>query len=135
LNTFANRLQAKGDEFFDEVSWKQWFVLLGVSLYEDPPTMNEVAELIGSSHQNVKQILLKLERAGFAEMFSDELDRRRLRVRTTDKKNEFDRKYLAESQEFIDALFKGLDENDIAITINTIAAMEKNLIKIKKVMK
>lgn len=132
LNAFANRLQSVGNTFFEEMSWKQWFVLLGISLFENPPTINQVAQVIGSSHQNVKQILLKLEKAGFVELYTDETDRRKIRMKTTDKKMEFDKKYSKESAEFMKDLYKGLDNDNIDITIKTLLAMEQNLMNIKR---
>jgi DNA-binding MarR family transcriptional regulator len=132
LNAFTNRLQTVGDTFFEEISWKQWFVLIGISLYKKPPTINEVAEVIGSSHQNIKQILLKLEKIGFVELYTDELDRRKLRIRMTDRKMEFDKKYNRERIEFIEALYKGLNDNDIIVTMKTLSTMEQNLLNIER---
>lgn len=131
LNAFANRLQTVGDTFFEEISWKQWFVLIGIDLFENPPTINEVAEVIGSSHQNVKQILLKLEKLGFVILYTDELDRRKLRIKVTDKKKEFDQKYNKNSMEFMKEFYKGLNDKDIEITMKTLLTMEQNLINLK----
>lgn len=132
LNAFANRLQTVGDTFFEEISWKQWFVLIGVSVYQNPPTINEVADVIGSSRQNVKQILLKLEKIGLVQLYTDEEDRRKIRVRMTEKMNVFDSKYQDLSEEFMHNLYKGLDDKDIAVTIKTLSAMEENLMRIKR---
>ena len=32
---------------------------------KEPPTLKELSDILGSSHQNVKQILLKLEKKNF----------------------------------------------------------------------
>lgn len=132
LNSLANRFQAAGDKYFEEISWKQWFVLIGISIYKEPPTINEVAEVIGSSHQNVKQILLKLEKIGFVVLYTDELDRRKIRIKLTDKKSEFDSKYYRYSSDFIEEFYQGLNEKDIAVTLKTLLVIEKNLINIKR---
>lgn len=132
LNAFANRLQTVGDTFFEEVSWKQWLVLIGINLYEEPPTMNEVSQVIGSSHQNVKQILIKLEKLGFVELYTDEKDRRKVRIRLTAKMDELDKKYQDARVNFMSKLFEGISEEDIAITKKTLLAIEENLIQIKK---
>ncbi|WP_010245645.1 MarR family winged helix-turn-helix transcriptional regulator [Acetivibrio cellulolyticus] len=132
LNAFANRLQAVGDAFFEEISWKQYFVLIGVGMFETPPTISEVAELTGSSHQNVKQILLKLENIGFVELFTDEKDRRKLRIRLTGKTAGFVKKNEKDEVKFMDALYKGLSEKDIAVTKKTLLRMEQNLDDVRR---
>ena len=49
-----------------------FFFLICLSLFrEDPPTLKELSELMGTSHQNVKQIALKLERKGFISILRD----------------------------------------------------------------
>ena len=40
-------------------------------------TVKELAEIMGSSHQNVKQILLKLEKKGVVYITADERDKRK----------------------------------------------------------
>ncbi len=127
INAFANRLQTVGDRFLEEISWKQWFVIIGIELYKEPPTINEVANIIGSSHQNVKQILIKLEKMGYVAMHTDEDDRRKQRIRLTEKKKEIDDKYNEKSMEFMNGLYHGLDDKDIAVTIRTLLTMEENL--------
>ena len=131
LNAFMNRLQAAGDQFFAEISWKQWFVLVGISLFASPPTVGEIADIIGSSHQNVKQVLLKLEAAGFVDLYTDEIDRRKLRVRVTDKVSKLDEKYQMRSTTFMESLYQGISEEDIAVTKKTISAMDRNLVEIR----
>lgn len=65
LSAFENRFQAMADSTMKEISWKQFFVIICINLCKKAPTVKELAEIMGSSHQNVKQILLKLEKKGF----------------------------------------------------------------------
>ncbi len=58
---------------------------------------------MGSSHQNVKQILLKLEKKHFVSTVPDEKDKRKQRI------------------------FDGIDEKSLQTTIQTIMKMERNL--------
>lgn len=132
LNAFMNRLQAAGDLFFSEISWKQWLVLDGLNQFGAPPMVSELADVIGSSHQNVKQVLLKLESAGYVELFTDETDKRMLRVRETRKVSELNSKYGSSSFAFMDFLYQGISEEDIAVTKKTISAMDKNLAAIRR---
>lgn len=75
LSAFENRFQAVADSTMKEISWKQFFAIICVNLCKDGPTVKELAEIMGSSHQNVKQILLKLEKKGFVSNPDDEVIR------------------------------------------------------------
>ena len=65
LSAFDNRFQAIADSTMQEISWKQFFAIICINMCKEKPTIKELAEIMGSSHQNVKQILLKLEKKGF----------------------------------------------------------------------
>lgn len=127
LNAFMNRLQAAGDTFFEEVSWKQCFVMICINLFPKPPAIKELANVLGSSHQNVKQLLLKLQKLGYVELKTDEKDRRKQRVYVTDQGHLFYEKYDKPSSDFMNQLFQGIEEADISITIKTIMSMADNL--------
>ena len=62
LSAFENRFQAVADNAMKEISWKQFFAIICINMCKSTPTVKELAEIMGSSHQNVKQILLKLEK-------------------------------------------------------------------------
>ena len=89
LSAFDNRYQAAADKYFKEITWKQFFAIICIKLCKEAPTLNDLADIMGSSHQNVKQILLKLERKGFVSMTTDGKDRRKQRVVLTDMCQEF----------------------------------------------
>ena len=127
LSAFDNRYQAKADSFFEDISWKQFFVIICINLCKNPPTIKELAEITGSSHQNVKQILIKLEKKGYIQTLSDETDKRKQRIVLTEKTRTFCESHDEESQKIVQGIFTGIDPQEIAITIKTILQMEKNL--------
>lgn len=129
LNAFMNRLQVEGDLFFEEISWKQCFVLICTQMFEQPPTIKELAQVMGSSHQNVKQMLLKLHNIGYVNLNVDEKDRRKQRIIITEKGMEFCQKYDKPSDEFMQCLYQDVEASDVLITIKTISTMENNLKK------
>lgn len=133
LSAFDNRYQAAADKYFKEITWKQFFAIICINLCKEPPTLNDLSEVLGSSHQNVKQILLKLESKGFVSMKTDENDKRKQRFFVTDKC----RKFMEEndnqsrtSAQVVEQIFEGIDEKNLAVTIDTIIKMERNLKKI-----
>ncbi len=92
--------------------------------------MNELSDIMGSSHQNVKQILLKLEKKDFVSTVPDEKDKRKQRVLVTDKCREFleqNDNNGRQSQYVIGRIFDGIDEKSLQATIQTIMKMERNL--------
>lgn len=53
--------------------------------FKEPPTLSELALEIGTSHQNAKQIAIKLEEKGFLVVKKDTKDKRVLRLTPTNK--------------------------------------------------
>lgn len=129
LNAFMNRLQAEGNLFFEEISWKQCFAMICIQMFEQPPTLKELAQVMGSSHQNVKQLLLKLQDASYVNLLEDEKDKRKQRVVITEQGKKFCKKYDKPSDEFIQCLYQDVEASDVLITIKTITTMENNLKK------
>ncbi len=130
---FDNQLQAAGDTFYEGITSKQFFLTICLSLFHDQyPTINELSEVMGSSHQNVKQIANKLEKNGFIKLLPDEQDKRKVRIAPTDKLMQLEIKHRAQGQEFMERLYDGLSEEEIAITLKTMTRIETNLISIRE---
>ncbi|MBR5961139.1 MAG: MarR family transcriptional regulator [Clostridia bacterium] len=130
LSAFDNRYQASADAFMKEITWKQFFAIICIKLCKEAPTLNDLADIMGSSHQNVKQILLKLERKGFVSMTPDQNDRRKQRIVLTEQCREFCEKNDAPSQAIIGRIFEDIDESKLMTTIETIMTMERNVSKL-----
>ncbi|MCR5060368.1 MAG: MarR family transcriptional regulator [Saccharofermentans sp.] len=130
LSAFDNRYQAAADAFFKEITWKQFFAIICINLCKEPPTINELSDVMGSSHQNVKQILLKLEKKGFVSFVTDDRDKRKQRILVTDTCRNFleeNDNNGKQSQYIIGRIFEGVDEKYLTATIQTIMRMERNL--------
>lgn len=82
---------------------------------------------MGSSHQNVKQILLKLEKKGFVSISVDEQDKRKQRIELTPYCQEFCEKNDERSMNLLKRMFEGVSEEQLQITIQTIIQIEDNL--------
>lgn len=127
LSAFENRFQAIADNTMKEISWKQFFSVICINLCKTPPTVKELAEIMGSSHQNVKQILLKLEKKGFVTLTVDENDKRKQRIELTDYCREFCEKNDEMSMALMKKMFEGVSEEQLQVTIQTIIQIEDNL--------
>lgn len=129
LSAFDNRFQAIADKSMKEISWKQFFAIICINLCKESPTLNELAEVMGCSHQNVKQILLKLEKKGFVNMIVDEKDKRKQRIEITDYCREFCHKNDEDGNIIMKKMFEGISEEQLKVTIQTIMQMENNLVR------
>ena len=127
LSAFENRFQAVADKTMVEISWKQFFAIICTSLCKESPTIKELAEIMGSSHQNVKQILLKLEKKGFVDIVVDEKDKRKQRVVLTQFCKEFCEKNNEIAEISMKRMFAGIQEEQLKVTIQTIMQIEDNL--------
>ena len=132
LSAFENRFQAVADSTMREISWKQFFAIICINLCKDNPTVKELAEIMGSSHQNVKQILLKLEKKGFVRITIDERDKRKQRIELTDYCKEFCTKNDEMAMSIMRKMFRGISEEKLQVTIKTIIQIEDNLKEVRE---
>ena len=132
LSAFENRFQTVADSTMKEISWKQFFAVICINMCNEDPTVKELAEIMGSSHQNVKQILLKLEKKGFVSILADGKDKRKQRIRLTD----YCRRFCSENEDKTAAvmkkMFMDISGEQIQVTIQTIIQMGDNLKEIKE---
>ncbi|SES27098.1 MarR family winged helix-turn-helix transcriptional regulator [Salipaludibacillus aurantiacus] len=136
LFLLVNKLQAKGDQWLagkEGMTLRQWF-LTAMIMYsgERTPALGEVADLMGTSHQNAKQVANKLEKNGFIEFSKDMKDRRVLRLTLTKKSTEFWKEQEGESNEFLTNLFYDLTEEELAVTKRVINKMITSLENLNK---
>lgn len=127
MTAFSNRFQAAADRLFEDISWKQCFLLICIRMFEEAPTINELSAAVGSSHQNVKQLLLKLQRAGYVEFVQDENDKRKQLVYRTAKAEEFDQAHAEASAVYMNKFFQNINPEKLKITIETLVQLEQNL--------
>ena len=127
MNRFNNQFQALADATFEELSWKQVFFLNCVTLFGEPPSIKDMADLVGCSHQNAKQILLKLEKGGFVIMEQDENDRRRQRIKMTHKAEAFRKEFDEPSRCVMERIFAGVGAEELETTIRVITQLDNNL--------
>lgn len=111
-----NRLQVIIDEGLTPygLTAKQWFLMAVIDEYFDnPPTLTEVAEKMGTTRQNVKQLALRLEEKGFLAIDKDPDDRRALRLSLTAKCHEFWENRQQLDERFLDELFQNLTPEEL----------------------
>lgn len=129
VNQFNNRFQSVADAMFEEISWKQEFFLRCVTLFHEPPTIKDMSELIGCSHQNAKQILSKLEKSGLVKITQDQNDRRKQRIVTTEKAALLLVKYTEQSAKAKADVFADIELEDLQAAIRVLTTLNDKLKK------
>ena len=130
-NKFNNLFQTVGDNLFKEVSFKQEFALRCASFFREPPTIKDLADFLGTSHQNTKQVLEKLEKKGYVQLVQDTNDRRKQRILITDDGRRILEIYLVKGNEYLNLLFDGISEEDLEIAIQVTMRMFENLKRVQ----
>lgn len=122
----SNRIQRYGDTVFDDLSLKQWFLLVIIlNISEQKPSVSMIAKTAGTSRQNIKKMLNILLKKGFVNLIKSPNDSRALSVALTPKA----RTYLADSDDLgvtlTERLFRGISD----VNIQTVNAVYNKLFK------
>ncbi|MDU6877348.1 MarR family winged helix-turn-helix transcriptional regulator [Clostridium tepidum] len=114
LFLLANKLETLGNNFLGELTTKQWFfMLILMNFFKESPTLSELANEMGTSHQNTKQIAIKLEEKGFLVMEKDTKDKRILRLTPTNKIQKYIKLRENKDHFFIEKFFNILTKEEI----------------------
>jgi DNA-binding MarR family transcriptional regulator len=126
----SNRLEYLGDNELrkDGLTTKQWQLIAVTGKYFTyPPSVSEVAEVLSTTHQNVKQLALKLQEKGFISVEKDQKDRRVIRLRLTEKNREYWESNSEEDIAFISSLFSTLTGKELKDLNTLLNKLEENI--------
>lgn len=135
LFVLANRVDTLLDRALKKfnVSSKQWFLSICVaSLFDHDPSLKELAKESGSSHQNVKQVALKLQDKNLLELYKDPKDARTTRVKLSEYSNEFWKLSDQDSNEFMNQLFKDISNDELESVRKVFTKLNNNLSEMEK---
>jgi hypothetical protein len=94
----------------DNITMKQWLMLIVIgNAFRTPPSIQEAADVMSTTHQNVKQIAAGLERRGFMTLERD--------PDLFQKREENDKKTIY-------SMFENLTDEEMKALFNIIAKME-----------
>lgn len=115
---------------------KQWMLAVVVqNMFDSPPTIKQAAAAMGSSHQNVKQMALKLQGKGLLIMEKDSRDGRATRLRLAEGSEEFWDATRPRGEEFMSGVFQKIDSEDLSGTRKTLMQIQDNLSAVESTMK
>ena len=121
--TVANKIQASGDKVMEGLTMRQQFLLISLSLFEDyAPTLQELAEVFGSSYQNVKRMATQLEDKNFLEI------RRKIRIILNRKQfDELQGNFSNVTSDFMNRLYAGISADDLQTIAKSLVKINQNL--------
>jgi len=127
LFRIANRLQSKMDSQMKELTAKQWFVILVLGLFDQPPTLKQLAAACDTSHQNTKQLVMKLAEKGFVTIYNDEMDGRAMRIAATDRCQQWDKDNEMIATKFMALMYSGMSTDEITGLSSSLITIFENL--------
>ncbi len=86
---------------------------------------------MGSSHQNIKQVAMKLQQKGLLTLEKDKKDARVTRLRMTEQSHAFWKRTDPKGEIFREKMFKEIDSKDIAKTRHLLEKILSNLAEIE----
>jgi len=116
LFVIANKLDTLLERELKEfdITSKQWFLSVIVSsVFDEAPTMKQAASQMGCSHQNVKQVALKLKDKGLLKMEKDQKDQRITRMSLTEKSYNVWQGISPKGDMFMSQIFEGISKEDM----------------------
>jgi DNA-binding MarR family transcriptional regulator len=124
----ANKLQIWGDGILEDITLKQWFLLMLISKMAQKPTIKEIADFSGTSRQNTKKMLEQLAKKNYIRINKSKTDDRALNVVLTKKTYSFFADNEKKTNDSLRTLFTEIHDDELVIT-------EKTLEKILAVFK
>ena len=128
LFSLSNRIQTIGDSQYDDITLKQHFLMIVLSMLGDyAPTLVQTAQIAGCSYQNVKRMAAHLEKNGYLHIRTDALDRRKQRLVGTGKFQQMEAQKQAMSEAFMSRLYRDITDDELESAIAVLRKMDFNL--------
>ena len=109
----------------DGITMKQWLMVIVIATtFKKPPSIQEVADVMSTTHQNVKQVAASLERRGFMTLERDPDNRRIIRVKVTDRCLALFKSREENDVKAIYSMFENLTDDEVKSLFSIVAKME-----------
>lgn len=105
----------------------QFLLLPTIASFNTAPSLKEVSKENGTSHQNTRMLLNRLEDGKYVQVFADKYDYRVLRVFLTQKGDKAVETYYNEMRPLISNLYRDISEEDIEVTCRVLEILFERL--------
>lgn len=124
----ANKIQILGDRLIEDISLKQWFLLIIIKLIgKENPSVSDIAENMGSTRQNVKQMLNTLEKKGYVMTQKSKEDGRALSITLTEKCHKYFERNEYTGDVILDKLFQDIETSEYDSIIKVFNILFRNI--------
>ncbi len=128
----ANRLQAIMDSSFEDITAKQWLAIKMIDAFPEPPTLKQISELSGVTHQSMRQIVDRLIAKGFLKVIPDPKDKRAIRLVKTEAADHLRTKKDGQDIRFVYKLFECLTDEETNAYCSALAKLCDRLNELKE---
>ena len=128
----ANRLQAIMDSGLEDITAKQWLAITMIDAFPEPPTLKQMAEMSGVTHQSMRQIVDRLIDKGFLEVVPDKKDKRAIRLVKTEAANNIRTQKADQNISFVYRLFDCLSNEETTAYCSALAKLCDRLNELKE---
>ncbi len=125
----SNRLQVLLDQQLkpDHLTAKQLFMMIVVDSFETAPGFSQISERFGTSRQNVKQLLLKLEKNRYVKIYTDQEDARYKRVQLTPKAKKYWKQRDQRDLFMLNNMFQNIRMQEMQKVQETLKKVDENI--------
>lgn len=110
----------------DDLTLKQFMLLIVLgNAFEHDPTIKEISDTLTTSHQNVKALLIQLEKKEFITMYTDSDDKRVVRVKASTHKKAYWKERDQKDMQILESLFKDIPMEDLEATCRTLMKLDE----------
>jgi len=86
LFSISNKLQVYGDKRLEQMTTRQLMTLIAIAhLPKGGASLNAIARKMGTTKQNIKQLVVAMEKKGYVAVVPSETDKRAYSVEITDE--------------------------------------------------
>ena len=119
----ANRLQTIMDSGLVDITAKQWLAITMIDAFPEPPTLKDLSEIAGVTHQSMRQIVDRLVGKGFLEVVPDRRDKRAIRLVKTEAADNIRTKKAGQDMSFVFRLFDCLTDEETSAYCSALAKL------------
>lgn len=114
LFSLSNKLQVYGDKYIGDLTSRQLMTMIAIAhLPKDQASLNGIARKLGTTKQNVKQLITALEKKGYVNIMSSERDKRACNIVITESGQTVFLECFTRGMSFFSDIFKDFTEDEL----------------------
>ncbi|MEC9485709.1 MAG: MarR family winged helix-turn-helix transcriptional regulator [Candidatus Izemoplasma sp.] len=130
----SNKMQKVFDQLlkYDDLTIKQLFLMIVIDSFDEVPNYSQVSKRFGTSHQNVKQIALKLKKNGFLKIKKDPNDSRFRLLQLSQKAKRYWQNRDKDDALLLQSIFFGISKDRMVEFIRLLQDINNNINALEK---